>query len=438
MPEENPAQKPDGGMLGGINEALLNGTSGWFGGNPLVGAFVSITLVVFVAWLALFVIRRFLLGNLTRIVTRGQNVWRIAFERRQVLQRASLLVPVLILRAGLVFVPGLGDTVTTVAQRVLASLIVALAVRTIADLINAFGFVYSRTQKSKERPIKGYLQAVVLVLYLIAGVIIVATLIDRSPSLILGGLGAASAVLLLVFSDTILSLVASMQLTANDLIRVGDWIEMPQMNADGDVLEISLNTVKVQNWDKSFTVIPAHMFLNNSYRNWRGMQEAGGRRIKRSILLDMSSIKFLSDAEIENLKHFKVLSNYLSGKEEELEGYNKPFEDDPADLVNTRRLTNIGTFRAYVTRYLEANPMIHKDLTFIVRLLEPTSEGVPLEIYVFTTDIRWAYFERIQSDVFDHLMAILPEFYLRVYQSPSGADMRSLQDFRPAQTELTG
>jgi miniconductance mechanosensitive channel len=427
MPGENVISESDN-IMTAVSDAVLAGTSSWFGSSPLIATLVSAALLLFAAWLILFVVRSFVVRNAARLITRGKSGLTAAFERRRVLHHLALLVPVLIIRAGLPFIPGLPDAVTTIVQRVLAVLVIAITARAIADIINAFGDVYAGTARAKERPLKGYLQAIILVLYLVTAVIIVATLIDRSPTLILGGLGAASAVLLLIFSDTILSLVASMQLTSNDLIRVGDWIEMPQMNADGDVVEINLNTVKVQNWDKTFTVIPAHMFLNNSYRNWRGMQESGGRRIKRSIMLDMSSIRFLTETEIGDLKRFDLLAGYLSDKEAELQEYNRQADAGPDDLVNARRLTNVGTFRAYVTNYLLSNPLIHKDMTFLVRQLAPTAEGLPLELYVFTTDVRWAYYEGVQADVFDHLLAILPEFGLRVFQNPSGADMRSFRD----------
>jgi miniconductance mechanosensitive channel len=427
MPGENVISESDN-IMTAVSDAVLAGTSSWFGSSPLIATLVSAALLLFAAWLILFVVRSFVVRNAARLITRGKSGLTAAFERRRVLHHLALLVPVLIIRAGLPFIPGLPDAVTTIVQRVLAVLVIAITARAIADIINAFGDVYAGTARAKERPLKGYLQAIILVLYLVTAVIIVATLIDRSPTLILGGLGAASAVLLLIFSDTILSLVASMQLTSNDLIRVGDWIEMPQMNADGDVVEINLNTVKVQNWDKTFTVISAHMFLNNSYRNWRGMQESGGRRIKRSIMLDMSSIRFLTETEIGDLKRFDLLAGYLSDKEAELQEYNRQADAGPDDLVNARRLTNVGTFRAYVTNYLLSNPLIHKDMTFLVRQLAPTAEGLPLELYVFTTDVRWAYYEGVQADVFDHLLAILPEFGLRVFQNPSGADMRSFRD----------
>jgi len=229
-----------------------------------------------------------------------------------------------------------------------------------------------------------------------------------------------------VFRDTLLSLVAGIQLTGNDLIRVGDWIEMPQFNADGDVVDIALNTVKVQNWDRTFTVIPTHRFLEQSFKNWRGMQASGGRRIKRSVLLDMSSIRFLEPDEVDDLRRFAVLRPYFDAKLREIDAWTEDHPEAREDPVNARRLTNVGTFRAYVAAYLRGRPDIRHDMTFLVRQLDPTPEGLPLEVYVFVADTRWAVYEGIQSDVFDHLLAILPEFGLRVFQQPSGADVGRL------------
>src|SRR5690606_14362439 len=253
-----------------------------------------------------------------------------------------------------------------------------------------------------------------------SGVILIAALIDRDPLLIIGSLGAASAVLLLVFRDTLLSLVAGVQLTGNDLIRVGDWIEMPGFDADGFVIDIALNTVTVQNWDKTFTIIPAHKFLENSFKNWRGMQTSGGRRIKRSIYLDMSTVHFLTPEEIEDLSRFALLRPYFEEKKRDIETWLEHHHEGRENPVNSRRLTNVGTFRAYIDLYLRSRPDIATDMTFLVRQLQPTDKGLPIELYVFVNDVRWAIYEGVQGDVFDHLLAILPEFGLRVFQVPSG------------------
>ena len=230
----------------------------------------------------------------------------------------------------------------------------------------------------------------------------------------------------MVFRDTILSFVASLQIASNDMVRVGDWIEMPQFGADGDVVDIALHTVKVQNWDKTITTIPTHRLISDSFKNWRAMSESGGRRIKRALHLDMSSIRFLGDADIERFGKFVLLKDYISEKKAELEEYNKSVTDgDPNLVANARRLTNIGTFRMYVVQYLKANPKIHDNMTFLIRQLSPTANGLPLEIYVFSNDVNWVAYEGIQSDIFDHLLAIVPEFGLRVFQQPTGQDFQA-------------
>jgi len=302
---------------------------------------------------------------------------------------------------------------------------IALALGGVLDTVN---MLYQRRSDARIHPIKGYLQVVKIGLYAIATILIIATLIDRSPLILLSGLGAMAAVLMLIFQDTLLSLVASVQITSNDLIRVGDWVEMPQLNADGDVIDIALHTVKVQNWDKTITSIPTKRFISDSFKNWRGMQESGGRRIKRSLYLDQQSVHFLDAEERKRLYRFNLLEEYLVNKRKEIDEWNAKLAERGQEPVNTRRVTNIGTFRAYVERYLRSHPGVHQRMTLLVRQLSPTADGLPLEIYCFTNTVAWAEYEAIQSDIFDHLLAILPEFGLRVFQHPSGGDMRDWCD----------
>jgi miniconductance mechanosensitive channel len=256
---------------------------------------------------------------------------------------------------------------------------------------------------------------------------IIAAVLNRSPLLLLSGFGAMTAILLLVFRDTILSLVASVQLTAQDMVRVGDWIEMPQFGADGDVVDVQLHTVKVQNWDKTITTIPTHRLISDSFKNWRGMSQAGGRRIKRALFLDVSSIRFQTKEEIDRFRRFALLEEYIDQKEKELATYNEGLPRKVDANVNQRRLTNVGTFRTYVFNYLKHHPRIRQDMTLLVRQLAPGPEGLPLEIYCFTDTTAWAVYEDIQSDIFDHFLAIVPEFGLRIYQKPSGADVAALR-----------
>jgi miniconductance mechanosensitive channel len=304
-----------------------------------------------------------------------------------------------------------------------------LALSAVLNLVND---VYQRRPDAHSRPIKGYLQVIKILLYGAALVLVTAVVLGRSPLLLLSGFGALAAVLMLVFKDTILSLVASVQLTSNDMIRVGDWIEMPQLSADGDVIDIALHTVKVQNWDKTITTIPTHRLITDSFKNWRGMSESGGRRVKRSLYIDQNSIRFLAPAEREGLRRIMLIDEYLATKRAELEAWNLKLDERGKEPVNTRRVTNIGTFRAYVFNYLRHHPSINAGMTLLVRQLEPGPTGLPLEIYCFTNTTAWRAYEDIQSDIFDHLLAVLPEFHLRLYQQPSGLDLTA------AAADLTG
>ena len=269
---------------------------------------------------------------------------------------------------------------------------------------------------------KSYLQVFKLIVNLFAVIIFVAVLSGNSPLYLLSGIGALTAVLMLIFKDTILSLVSSIQISSNDLFKVGDWVEAPQFGADGDVIDIALHTIKIQNWDKTISIIPTHKLVDSSFKNWRGMSDSGGRRIKRSIKIDMNSIKFCSQEMIEKYKNIKILSEYISNKVKEISEHNKENSISVDTQINGRSLTNIGTFRAYIESYLKSNRNIHDGMTFLVRQLSPQSDGVPIEIYVFSNDTNWVNYESIQSDIFDHLIAIIPEFELRVFQNPTGKD----------------
>ncbi|PKM16957.1 MAG: mechanosensitive ion channel protein MscS [Gammaproteobacteria bacterium HGW-Gammaproteobacteria-2] len=377
------------------------------------------------ALLADWITHRVLLRVATRLVQASATQWDDALLARGVLDRLAHVLPALVIYAGIVLIPGIDDGLETVVRNVAAAYIVLTVAHAISALLNGFNDLYIARDpvRAQARPIKGYLQVVKIVLFIAAAILIVAALIERSPLLLFSGLGAMTAVLMLVFKDTILSLVASVQLSSNDMVRVGDWIEMPQLGADGDVIDIALHTVKVQNWDKTITTIPTYRLINESFRNWRGMSDAGGRRIMRALLLDQSSVRFLSDEEREDLRRIALIDGYLEKKRGELEAWNKKLLAEGKDPVNSRRVTNIGTFRAYVEAYLRAHPRIHQQMTLLVRQLAPGAEGLPLQIYCFTTSTQWAVYESIQSDIFDHLLAILPRFGLRVFQSPSGADV---------------
>jgi miniconductance mechanosensitive channel len=382
-------------------------------------------LALFV-WLVDRLTRSLLLRAITRAVKLTPTGWDDALLGKGVIKRLAHVAPAMLAYYGIGFVTGLPDTVALVVRGVASAYIVLTIALSISSLLTAIGALYEQRdpERAKARPIKGYLQVAKIILFLVAAILIIATLINRDPILLLSGLGAMTAVLMLVFKDTLLSLVASVQLSTHDMLRVGDWIEMPQLNADGFAIDISLHTVKVQNWDKTITTIPTWRLINESYKNWRGMFESGGRRIKRALYIDQASVRFLTDEERARLKRFALLEAYLARKQQEIESYNETLLAEGKDPVNARRVTNIGTFRAYVQAYLEAHPRVHKGMILLVRQLQPGPTGLPIEIYCFTIPTAWVEHESVQADIFDHLYAILPEFGLRVFQQPSGADVQ--------------
>jgi miniconductance mechanosensitive channel len=409
-----------------IDALGLTPAAAWLHAHPPFATAFGLLVLVGLCWVALVVLRRYLLRVIAAFARRTPTFWDQVLFDRAVFHRLSWAAPVLIIQQGIPLVPHIADGTQLLVQRVAAASMALVVVRAFAAFLSAVGEIYNRYDVARDRPIKGYLQVLSILAHIAAAVVMLATLMDRDPLLFVSGLGAMTAILLLVFRDTLLSLVAGIQLTSNNLIRVGDWIEMPQFGADGDVVDIALNTVSVQNWDRTITVIPTHKFLEHSFRNWRGMQESGGRRIKRAFHVDMNTIRFLDPEEIEHYGRFVLLREYVAAKKAELEAYNRAQCLEPELIPNARRLTNVGMLRAYLVRYLRQHPHIHQSMTFLVRQLQPTPEGLPMEIYVFSSDTAWANYEGIQADIFDHVLAMLPEFGLRVYQRPSGGDLAAL------------
>ena len=317
---------------------------------------------------------------------------------------------------------------TEILARIVRAWFVFCLVIMTSRLLGAGADIYEHYPISDRRPIKGYIQLANLIVFLIGAILALCTLLDISPWGIMSGLGAMTALLILVFRDTILSLVASLQIAAYDMVRTGDWIEMPGLGVDGDVIDVSLHTVRVQNWDKTIITVPTHRLIQDSFKNWRGMTEAGGRRIKRSLLVDQTSIKFLDEAAVDRLSQIQNLQPYLADKMSDLANANRGKEGGDRASLNRRALTNVGTFRAYAEAYLRENTNIHNEMTFMVRQLPPSSNGLPIEIYVFSNNTDWESFEIIQADIFDHLLASLPTFELRLFQLPTGFDMRIMAD----------
>lgn len=398
----------------------------WLEKYPELHSLLTLALLFLLAWLANWVVKRILVRGIYRALRTTSLNRHSSIADSPFIARLANIVPAVILSIGVGIIPDLHEVVVSIIQNVSSAFIVLTIALAISNILTVVNNAYERRPDAYLKPIKGYIQVVKIVVFALATILMIASLIDRSPLILLSGLGAMAAVLLLIFQDTLLSLVASVQISSNDLIRVGDWIEMPQLNADGDVIDIALHTVKIQNWDKTISVIPTKRFLSDPFKNWRGMKEVGGRRIKRSLLVDQQSIHFLSDDEQKKLHRFSLLHQYLIDKQADIDDWNQKLAEWGQEPVNTRRITNIGCFRAYVTHYLQHHPSVRQDLTLMSRQLDPTSDGLPLEIYCFTNTILWADYEGIASDIFDHLLAILPEFGLRVFQHPSGIDMREL------------
>ncbi|MCV9907246.1 mechanosensitive ion channel family protein [Brucella sp. HL-2] len=400
--------------------------SEFFIAHPWAQTVASLGGLFLAAFVANFLIKAILLKVLDRIVQRTPFGQDEELKKNGVIGHLANIVPALIISSGIAAVPELPQTALTVISNVATAFIILTLAFTVSAVLSVVDTLYSRREESKDRPIKGYIQVSKLVIYIIAIVLIIATLLDRSPVILLSGVGAMAAVLILVFQDTLLSLVASMQIASSNMVRVGDWIEMKNLDANGDVVEIALYTVKVQNFDKTITTIPIRKLITEPMKNYRGMQQSGGRRIKRALFIDQATIRFLSEGELQSLTSIDQLTGYLSKKEKEIADWNAKLGDKAKNPVNTRRFTNIGTFRAYVETYLRNHPGVHKGMTLLVRQMDPTPDGLPLEIYCFTNTTVWASYEQIQSDIFDHLYAVMPEFGLYPFQNPSGGDFRKL------------
>ena len=394
--------------------------------SPILQMLLGLVALAIVVLVLHVVTRRYLLRAVHAVVRRTRTEWDEVLFQYRLPHRLSLIIPLLALRIGWRFIPGVPLPAVLFGERLISAMFVLVGALIIDAFLSAAHDIYLRLPLASTRPIKTYVQLTKVIVFLVAGIFIIARLADQTPWFFVSGLGAMMAIILLIFRDTLLSLVASIQLTNNDLIRVGDWIEMPQFNADGDVVDIALHTVRVRNWDKTITVVPTHKFLDHSFKNWRSMFEGGGRRIKRAIYINTGSIRFLTEAEMSRLSRFLHLRQYMADKAAEIQSFNAQFTDQPTAIVNARRLTNVGTFRAYIRNYLRQHPGINQDLTLLVRQLAPTPEGLPLEIYAFTRDTRWAFYEDAQADIFDHVLSIAREFGLTVYQRPSGRDLATL------------
>ena len=418
----------------GGEETATAMVEGWFlllglGDRPatVLARAAIVIVIVGLSLLANFLAKKILSTVVRRIVRKTQSRWDDIIYDRGVLNRLSHIAPALVVY----FMNPLAfpeiEWATAVIQRGSIAYMIAVAVLVVDVVLESVNEIYmTHSEQSRQRPIKGYIQLLKILFYIVGLVLIVTTILDKSPVGILSGIGALSAVLLLVFRDTILGLVAGVQLSSNQMVHIGDWIEMPKYGADGDVIDVTLQTVKVQNWDKTITTIPIYSLVSDSFKNWRGMSESGGRRIKRAISIDMRTVKFCTPEMIDRFKRYALISEYVTRRQDEIIAHNAERGLDESDLLSSRRMTNLGTFRAYIAAYLRSHPMINKEMTFLIRHLPPGPTGLPIEIYVFSADQVWANYEGIQADIFDHLLAVVPEFELEVFQQPSGSDIERL------------
>lgn len=396
----------------------------WLADYPIVFSMIQIIGVILLAYLAYVIVKKLLISGVHKVVQKTKTEVDDILLNESILKRIAYVAPILIVSQFLYLLPEIED----ILQKFTESLIVLLFLLIIGSLINAANELYEKSKNYERRPIKGYLQIAKIVIYILGGIAIIGLLTGQEPWAVLTGVGAFTAILILIFKDTILSFVASIHISAYDLVRVGDWIEVPQYKVDGDVLDVALHTIKVQNFDKTIVVFPTNKLLEGSFKNWRGMERAGGRRIKRSIHIDLASVRFCSPELLTKFKRFELIKDYILKKEEEISNDNIQKNVDTSELINGRRLTNIGTFREYLKAYLKSREDINSGFTFLVRQLTPGPSGIPIEVYVFADTTKWVKYEEIQSDIFDHIFAVISEFELNIFQNPTGKDFRFMSD----------
>jgi miniconductance mechanosensitive channel len=386
----------------------------------------SVLIILLIAFIADLVTKKIILSSIARIVKKTENTWDDIILERKVFDKLSHFAPALTIYylIGYLFLDF--PKVAGIIQDGVLIAMVIIALMVINSFLKALHEIYLTLDIAKDRSIKGYIQVAHILFYSIGLILILSIIIGKSPVTLLAGLGAMAAVLILVFKDTIQGFMASIQLSANDMLKIGDWITMPKYNADGKVTEITLNTVKVQNGDKTISTIPTYSLVTDSFNNWRGMEEAGVRRIKRYVNIDMRSVKFCTPEMLEKFKKIKLLKIYIEERQKEINTFNSENSVDETIAINGRRMTNLGVFRKYLEVYLKHHPLIHQELTFIIRHLQPTEVGIPIEILVFCKDNQLDVYENVQADIFDHILAAIPEFDLRVFQNPSGEDFKKL------------
>ena len=408
-------------------EALTGWLASWGMGAAasVVAHIIALSLLLLVAFMVDLLCRHILLKAVARVVKHTKATWDdVVFDHKVMMRLSHLVVPVIVYLFIPVVFADMNSSTVHFVQRICFVFIVVAFLSFVHVFLNAVYSVYSERERFRNRPLKGMLQTLQVILWFVGGIVILSELIDKDPISLLAGLGASAAVLMLIFKDSIMGLVSGVQLTANEMLKVGDWIKMPKYDADGVVTEVTLNTVKVRNWDNTVTTIPPYALISDSFQNWNAMRESGGRRIKRSVNIDMNSVRFCTPEMLERFRKIDLLKGYIDRKEQELRDYNAENGIDDAVPVNGRRQTNIGVFRAYLVAYLRSLPYTNLELHCMVRHLQPTDKGIPVELYFFSKVKDWVPYEAIQADVFDHVLAVIPEFGLRVFQSPSGRDVQ--------------
>jgi len=387
---------------------------------------LELLVLVLLCFIADKIAKKVFVRIITTIVRRTTFEWDDILLENKVFDRLAHLAPALVVQATATFVFEDFQEFIPFVKRMADAYMVGVMLMVVISIFNTLEHYFKQTESLKDKPIDSYFQLAKLISYFVFGVLIVAKVFNKDPQGILTAMGALTAVSMLVFKDTILGFVASIQLSANDMIRVGDWVSMPKYGADGDVIKITLNTVKVQNFDKTISTIPTYSFVSDSFKNWRGMAEAGGRRIKRAVVVKSGSVQFCDAEMIDRFNNFALIKEYLNTKVEEINKYNEQGNYDKQFLINGRQLTNIGVFRIYTEAYIKSLSAIHPDLTCMVYQMEANEFGVPIQVYCFTKTTDWAAYENIQSDIFDHLYAAAPEFGLEVFQQPSGGDFNKI------------
>ncbi|MCD8317390.1 MAG: mechanosensitive ion channel family protein [Paraprevotella sp.] len=411
------------GLLDGIRDCLMSWGVGM--AAEWMSHVLAFAILIGIAFLADLICRHVLLGAVAKLVKRTKATWDdVVFDRKVMVHLSRLVVPVIVYTGIPLIFADAGTTTVDIIQRVCFVFIVVSLSTFAHSFLKAVYSVYSDKESYRNRPLKSILQTVQVLLWFVGGVVILSELVSKEPFSLLAGLGASAAVLMLVFKDTIMGFVSGVQLSANDMLKVGDWIKMPKYNADGIVIEMTLNTVKVKNWDNTVTTIPPYALVCDSFQNWNAMRESGGRRIKRSVNIDMNSVKFCTPEMWARFRKIALLKDYMEGHDRRLhEDHREPEKDETAE-AGFCRPTNLKVFRAYLTAYLRSLPYYNPDLHGMVRYLQPTEKGLPVELYFFSTVKEWVRYEGIQADVLDHVLAVIPEFGLRVFQSPSGTDVQ--------------